>query len=153
LGEFLSELAGYGRQEFDNALSRLYDRFDRKKIRTFGFGDRDTKAFAIEEGLRRSDYPIEVTDSVIVAGAFVDPSCNVYYAFDARNPMSPDMRPDRVFDSFAWVEYFRGTEAVRVVAEELDTVLVGTPLVVLTEFRDKYVREGIPEGPRDLSFI
>jgi len=84
LGEFLSELAGYGRQEFDNALSRLYDRLDRKDIRTFGFGDRDTKAFAIAEGLRKRDYQIEVTDSIIVACAFVDPSCDVFYTFDAR---------------------------------------------------------------------
>lgn len=67
--------------------------------------------------------------------------------------MSPEARLDRVLDSFAWVEYFRGTEAGRAVAEELETALVGTPLVVLAELRDKYVREEIPEWPRDLSFI
>lgn len=67
--------------------------------------------------------------------------------------MRPEGRFDRVLDSFAWVEYFRGTEAGRAVAEELEGGLVGTPLVVLAELRDKYVREGIPEWSRDLAFI
>jgi predicted nucleic acid-binding protein len=67
--------------------------------------------------------------------------------------MRPDARFDRVLDSFAWVEYFRGTDAGRAVAEELEGALVGTPLVVLAELRDKYVREAIPEWPRDLAFI
>ncbi|MEK6988458.1 MAG: PIN domain-containing protein [Candidatus Thermoplasmatota archaeon] len=67
--------------------------------------------------------------------------------------MSPEARFDRVLDSYAWVEYFRGTEAGRAVAEELETALVGTPLVVLAELRDKYVRERVPDWPRDLAFI
>ena len=29
------------------------------------------------------------------------------------NPISPETRLDRVLDSFAWGEYFRGTEAGR----------------------------------------
>lgn len=41
--------------------------------------------------------------------------------------MGPEARLDRVLDSFAWVEYFRGTEAGREVAEGLESGLVGTP--------------------------
>lgn len=67
--------------------------------------------------------------------------------------MSPEARLDRVLDSFAWVEYFRGTEAGETVTEELETMVVGTPLVVVAELRDKYVREGIPGWPQDLAFI
>jgi len=67
--------------------------------------------------------------------------------------MTPEARFERVLDSFAWVEYFRGTEAGRIVAEELETTAVGTPLVVVAELRDKYVRERVPNWSRDLSFI
>ncbi len=67
--------------------------------------------------------------------------------------MIPEARFERVLDSFAWVEYFRGTEAGRIVAEELESAAVGTPLVVVAELRDKYVRERVPNWSRDLSFI
>jgi len=67
--------------------------------------------------------------------------------------MSPEPRFDRILDSFAWVEYFRGTEPGRAVAEELEAAVIGTPLVVVAELRDKYVRERVPNWPRDLAFI
>jgi len=67
--------------------------------------------------------------------------------------MSPEARFDRILDSFAWVEYFRGTDAGRIVAEELEAPAVGTPLVVIAELRDKYVRERVADWPRDLAFI
>jgi len=67
--------------------------------------------------------------------------------------MSPEARFDRILDSFAWVEYFRGTEAGRAAAEELEAAVVGTPLVVVAELRDKYVRERVPNWSRDLAFI
>ena len=67
--------------------------------------------------------------------------------------MSPDARFDRVLDSYAWVEYFRGTDAGRTVAEELASGLVGTPLVVVAELRDKYVRERVPDWSKDLAYI
>lgn len=67
--------------------------------------------------------------------------------------MSPEARLDRVLDSFAWVEYFRGTEAGRAVADELEASVASTPLVVVAELRDKYVRERVPDWPRDLGFI
>jgi len=67
--------------------------------------------------------------------------------------MSPEARFDRILDSFAWVEYFRGTPAGRSVAGELEAGLVGTPLIVVAELRDKYVRERIPDWPKDLAFL
>ena len=67
--------------------------------------------------------------------------------------MSPEGRLDRIVDSFGWVEYFRGTDAGRTVAEELEQGLAGTPLVVVAELRDKYVRERVPDWSRDLQFI
>ncbi len=67
--------------------------------------------------------------------------------------MSPEARYDRVLDSFAWVEYFRGTEAGRVVASELEADFVGTPLIVVAELRDKYVRERLRDWPKDLAFV
>ncbi len=67
--------------------------------------------------------------------------------------MSPEARLDAVLDSFAWAEYFRGTEAGKIVAEELAATLVGTPLIVIAELRDKYVRERVPDWSRDLAFI
>ena len=67
--------------------------------------------------------------------------------------MSPEIRFDRILDSFAWVEYFRGTDAGRLVADELEAPAVGTPLVVVAELRDKYVRDHLPDWSRDLAFI
>ena len=52
-----------------------------------------------------------------------------------------------VIDTFAWIEYFAGTtrgEKARQFIEKGDAV---TPSVVVAEFTDKYVREGI--NPED----
>ncbi len=67
--------------------------------------------------------------------------------------MSAEARFDRVLDSFAWVEYSRGTDAGRTVAAELEADLVGTPLIVVAGLRDKYVRERIRDWPRYLAFL
>ena len=67
--------------------------------------------------------------------------------------MSPEGRLDRILDSFAWVEYLRGTASGETVAEELDATLAGTPLIVVAELRDKYVRERIPDWGKDFAFI
>lgn len=67
--------------------------------------------------------------------------------------MSPESDLDRIIDSFAWVEYFRGTDAGRLVTDEIEGRAVGTPLVVVAELRDKYVREQLPDWSRDLAFI
>ena len=67
--------------------------------------------------------------------------------------MNPDPDLDRILDSFAWVGYFRGTDAGRIVAQELEASAVGTPLVVVAELRDKYIREALPDWTRDFGFI
>ncbi len=67
--------------------------------------------------------------------------------------MTPEAPFDTVLDSFAWVEYFRGTEAGPQVGGELGAALVGTPLLVVAGLRGKYVRERVPDWFRDLAFI
>ena len=67
--------------------------------------------------------------------------------------MSPEAPLDRVLDSFAWVEYFRGSPGGRTAAEALESSLCGTPLVVVAELRDKYVREGVPGWREDFEFL
>jgi len=57
-----------------------------------------------------------------------------------------------VIDTFAWIEYFAGTgrgARARTYIESGDAL---TPAIVLAEFTDKYVREGIDPGER-LKFI
>ncbi|ATZ61401.2 MAG: type II toxin-antitoxin system VapC family toxin [Methanosarcinales archaeon Met12] len=49
----------------------------------------------------------------------------------------------KVFDSFAWIEYFAGTECGMKVKKVIDDVeIIYTPSVCLTEFKAKYLREG-----------
>lgn len=48
----------------------------------------------------------------------------------------------KIFDSFAWIEYFAGTEKgtkVKEIVEELETIY--TPAICLTEIKAKYLRE------------
>ncbi len=47
-----------------------------------------------------------------------------------------------VLDTYAWVEYFRGTEKGLVVKELLEKENVITPSIVLAELARKYKREG-----------
>lgn len=57
-----------------------------------------------------------------------------------------------VIDTFAWIEYFAGTtrgEKAKPFIESGDAI---TPSVVVAEFTDKYVREGMNPGDR-LRFI
>jgi len=58
-----------------------------------------------------------------------------------------------VVDSFAWVEYFRGSPT----GEEVDRLLSerpsATPTIVLAELSDKYAREGISGFTRDVDEV
>lgn len=59
----------------------------------------------------------------------------------------------KTFDSWAWVEYFRGSRAgakVRDILESRDVLF--TPSVCLAEIKAKYLAEGHDPGPR-LTFI
>jgi predicted nucleic acid-binding protein len=59
----------------------------------------------------------------------------------------------KTFDSWAWVEYFRGSRPGEAVKEILDSKdVLFTPSVCLAEIRAKYLREG--HDPMDrLAFI
>ena len=58
-----------------------------------------------------------------------------------------------VLDSFAWVEYFRGTKKGEIVQNCLEEGGCITPTIVLAELSDVYVREENNFFERDLSFI
>ncbi|MEB3755399.1 MAG: PIN domain-containing protein [Desulfurococcales archaeon] len=59
-----------------------------------------------------------------------------------------------VFDTYAWIEYFRGSEKGLTVKRLLSNGGI-TPSIVLAEISRKYIREGIPfeETKRRLLFI
>jgi predicted nucleic acid-binding protein len=59
----------------------------------------------------------------------------------------------KVFDSFAWVEYFAGSKRGLKVKEIVeDSEIIYTPAICLTEIKAKYLREG--RDPEDrLEFI
>ncbi len=49
----------------------------------------------------------------------------------------------KIFDSFAWIEYFAGTERGMKVKNIIDDAeIIYTPSVCLTEIKAKYLREG-----------
>lgn len=60
-----------------------------------------------------------------------------------------------VFDSYAWVEYFLGSAAGKVVRGYLDVEDVATPSIVLAEVARKYLREGVEKDDitRRLNFV
>ncbi len=59
----------------------------------------------------------------------------------------------KVFDSFAWVEYFAGTKKGLKVKELVeDGEIIYTPAICLTEIKAKYLREGKDPEER-LEFI
>ena len=57
-----------------------------------------------------------------------------------------------VIDTFAWIEYFAGTERGEKARTFIESGESITPAVVVAEFVDKYVREGIDPNDR-LRFI
>ncbi|MEM2994658.1 MAG: PIN domain-containing protein [Candidatus Bathyarchaeia archaeon] len=60
-----------------------------------------------------------------------------------------------VFDSYAWIEYFLGSDYGKIVKKYIDNEEVVTPSVVLAEIARKYLREGVAEEDvaKRLSFI
>jgi len=59
-----------------------------------------------------------------------------------------------VFDTYAWIEYFRGSEKGLIVKRLLSSGGI-TPYIVLAEIARKYIREGVSleETKRRLLFI
>ena len=58
-----------------------------------------------------------------------------------------------VMDSFAWIEYFRGTSKGRKVKELLESQPCFTPTVVIAELSNKYSKENYGFWETDLQFI
>ncbi len=59
----------------------------------------------------------------------------------------------KVFDSYAWVEYFAGTERGTKVKKIVDnSEIIYTPAICLTEIKSKYLREDRDPSER-LDFI
>ena len=57
-----------------------------------------------------------------------------------------------VLDTYAWIEYFSGSEKGRSAKRYIEGEETVTPSVVVAEFADKYVREGLDPTER-LVFI
>lgn len=60
-----------------------------------------------------------------------------------------------VFDSYAWVEYFLGSDSGKIVKKYINVEEVVTPFIVLAEIARKYLREGVEEKDvvKRLNFI
>ncbi|MEM0172585.1 MAG: type II toxin-antitoxin system VapC family toxin [Thermoproteota archaeon] len=50
-----------------------------------------------------------------------------------------------VTDSYAWIEYFLGSDSGKILKDYIDTEELVTPSIVLAEVARKYLREGIGE--------
>ncbi len=60
-----------------------------------------------------------------------------------------------VADSYAWIEYFLGSDSGKILKDHMDSEELVTPSIVLAEVARKYLREGIGEEDvvKRLSFI
>jgi len=63
------------------------------------------------------------------------------------------MTYEYVIDSYAWVEYFRGTESGKRARPYVEGDSAATSALTLAELREKYLREGWPSFDEDLNFI
>ena len=63
------------------------------------------------------------------------------------------MSCEYVIDSYAWVEYFRGTESGKRVRPYVEGDSAATSALTLAELREKYLREEWPSFEVDLNFI
>jgi len=59
----------------------------------------------------------------------------------------------KVFDSFAWIEYFKGSKRAMPIKTHVDSGLpIYTPTICLTEIKSKYLEEG--KAPKErIDFI
>jgi predicted nucleic acid-binding protein len=62
------------------------------------------------------------------------------------------MNSKHIIDSYAWIEYFRGSKAGEVAREYIECGGAMTPTIVLAELSDKYRRQ-MQELEEDLFFI
>jgi len=58
-----------------------------------------------------------------------------------------------VFDSFAWMEYLRGTAKGEEVREYVERGNGATPVLVIAELSAKFRRDGLPNWPTTRDFV
>lgn len=63
------------------------------------------------------------------------------------------MSYEYVIDSYAWVEYFRGSKAGGAVRPYVEGDRAATSAITLAELREKYIREGWPSFDTDSGFM
>ncbi len=63
------------------------------------------------------------------------------------------MSYEYVIDSYAWIEYFRGTEAGSRVRPYAESDSAATSTLTIAELKEKYLREKWPSFEEDLNFI
>jgi predicted nucleic acid-binding protein len=63
------------------------------------------------------------------------------------------MSYEYVVDSYAWIEYFRGSKAGEKAKEFIEGGKAATTTIAIAELREKYAREGWPYFDEDLLFI
>ena len=63
------------------------------------------------------------------------------------------MKFDAVIDTYAWVEYFRGTAMGKKAKKYIESGRCITPTIVLAELSDKYFREDYETWDEDFNFI
>ncbi len=52
------------------------------------------------------------------------------------------MKFEYILDTFAWVEYFQGTKKGEIVKNLIEAHKTATPIIVLAELADSYLRMG-----------
>ena len=63
------------------------------------------------------------------------------------------MSYEYVIDSYAWIEYFRGTTSGKSTQEYVEGRAAATSTVTLAELKEKYLREKWSSFEEDLNFI
>ncbi len=63
------------------------------------------------------------------------------------------MSYEYVIDSYAWIEYFRGTQSGKVVRPYVEGDRAATSTLTLAELKEKYLREKWPSFEEDLEFV
>lgn len=63
------------------------------------------------------------------------------------------MSYEYVIDSYAWIEYFRGSRAGKKTQRFIEERKAATTTITIAELKEKYAREGWPYFKDDLAFI
>jgi predicted nucleic acid-binding protein len=64
-----------------------------------------------------------------------------------------DMKYESVIDSYAWIEYFRGTNAGEKAKEFIEKGSAATSAITLAELHEKYLRENWSSFDIDIKYV